>query len=68
MIEHSNQLLEEKASKIINLPQEIDKRTRDNNNITEVKKATKHEVEREFKQQIDTLKSEYAKLLETAKS
>ena len=50
MIDRSNLLLEEKAAKIINLPQEFDKRTRENNNINEVKKVTKHEVEREFKQ------------------
>jgi hypothetical protein len=49
------------------LPQEIDKKTRENGNVNEVKKTTRHEVEREMKSQIENLKTEYNKLLETTK-
>ena len=59
MIDKSNALVEEKTNLIINLPQNIANKTADNQKLQEVKKLTKYEIEKEFKQQIDSIKQEY---------
>lgn len=67
MNERNTQMLEEKVSLIMNLPQQIDKKTNENQKILDAKKSTKFELEKEYKQQIESLKQEYQKLLETSK-
>ncbi|KRX00930.1 P-loop containing nucleoside triphosphate hydrolase [Pseudocohnilembus persalinus] len=67
MIERSNQLLEEKANMILNLPQDLEKKTQENAKLQEVKKATQFELEKQYKSQIDNIKSEYEKLLNNTK-
>lgn len=67
MIERSNQLLEEKANVILNLPQELERKTQDNQKLNDVKRATQFEAEKQYKSQTDSLKAEYAKLLTNTK-
>ena len=67
MIEKSNALLEEKVSIIVNLPQNIQSKTNENTKIQEVKRASRLEVEKELKGQLDNIRIEHSKLLQAAR-
>ncbi|KAL4466133.1 hypothetical protein ABPG74_004370 [Tetrahymena malaccensis] len=68
MIEKSNQLLEEKASMILNLPNNLQNKTNENQKVSEIKRNTRTEVEKEFKSQIDNLRNEYTRLYDNMKT
>ncbi len=59
--------MEEKANMILNLPTQVEKKGNDNERINDAKRAVKHEMEKDFKHQIEELKSQNLKLLETTK-
>ncbi|KAM3128358.1 hypothetical protein pb186bvf_019548 [Paramecium bursaria] len=68
MIENSNNLLEEKISSILSLPQFAQTKSVENQKLQEVRKASKLEAEKDFKIALEQIRQEQQRLLNACKT